>query len=104
LRIPYQVLKFPQGSFHNTNEDWTERSKLRLANRNNLWSSWCQLVVCILQWLNQCQMFPMEVNSASIRCWQGRLEVTPEGLAQDQGFFVRNLRSVCLGGSRKQSV
>lgn len=43
-------------------------------------------------------MFPMEVNVASIRCWQGRLEVTPEGLGQDQGFFVRNLRSVCLGG------
>lgn len=46
-------------------------------------------------------MFPMEVNAASIRCWQGRLEVTPEGLAQDQDFFVRNLS---LGGFKRQSI
>lgn len=41
-------------------------------------------------------MFPMEVNAASIRCWQGRLEVTPEGLAQDQGFFVRELGLILI--------
>ncbi len=41
-------------------------------------------------------MFPMEVNAASIRCWQGRLEVTPEGLARDQGFFVKELGLVLI--------